>query len=46
MDTAAMLQKPDEHVQMRWKPNVKARYSFLYNHCLDAKEKESISNFN
>ena len=45
MDREPMRQKPDEHIQMRWKPNVKARYSFLYDFCLSEDDKQHIRDF-
>lgn len=39
MDIDAMKRKPDEHVQMRWRTTVKARYDFMYDHCLSEAER-------
>lgn len=39
-----MLQKPDEHVQMRWRTTVKARYDFMYENCLTEEERQQVRN--
>ena len=34
MDVEEMKRNPDEHVQMRWRTGVKAKYDFMYDYCL------------
>lgn len=37
-----MKRKPDDHVQMRWRTNVKARYDFMFDNCLTEAERAEV----
>jgi len=43
MDQQAIKEKPDNFVQMRWRPNVKAKYDFMFDKCLSEEQRKLVN---